>query len=78
MPVNNSERRKRGRPRKARPLRRLADTITQFHERTGISRAKIWRDMAAGKLKFVQPTPGGVRRIPYSEYARLGFDLPAD
>jgi hypothetical protein len=69
--------RKRGRPRKAR-ARQQADPVNVFCQRTDTSRAKAFRDMAAGRLKYVQTVPGGPRRIPHSEYARLGYDLPAE
>jgi hypothetical protein len=68
---------KRGRPPKKWP-RRSADSITEFCKRTGRSKSSVFRDMKNGSLKYVQIRPGCERRIPYSEFLRLGFDLPND
>jgi hypothetical protein len=71
--------RKRGRPRKQwKPAGRLADTVNQWCDRTGDSRATAFRKMADGRLRYVQDTPGGPRKIPHSEYTRHGYDLPAE
>ena len=59
-----------------RKVRRRADTVSQFSERTGFSRAKVWRGMKEGLIRYVQIGTGGDRRIPHSEYERLGFDMP--
>jgi hypothetical protein len=34
--------------------------------------------MKEGLIRYVQIGPSGDRRIPYSEYERLGFDMPDD
>jgi hypothetical protein len=34
--------------------------------------------MKSGLLRFIQSAPGAARHIPFSEYERLGFDVPAD
>jgi hypothetical protein len=61
-----------------REVRRRADTVSQFGQRTGFSRAKVWRGMKEGLIHYVQIGPNGDRRIPHSEYKRLGFDMPSD
>jgi excisionase family DNA binding protein len=59
--------------RNQRPtLPRLGDSIQDFIDRTGISRPTVYRMMADGRLKFIQVTDD-MRRIPTSEYVRLGF-----
>jgi excisionase family DNA binding protein len=62
---------KRG-PRKRRELAPVCVSPTEFAETTGISRPTIYRMMRDGTLKFAQPT-SGMRKIPVSEYARLGL-----
>lgn len=66
---------KRGRPVRKR-LRKRSYSVSEFSEITGQSRSTIFRQMAAGLLRFTQSHPGGARRIPDSEFVRLGFDLP--
>ena len=68
---------KRGRPPRRRS-RKLADTISEYCERTHQSRSTVFRQMERGDLRFVQVAPGYPRRIPHSEYRRLGFDMPID
>ena len=53
-------------------LTRLGDSVQDFIDRTGISRPTTYRMMADGRLKFIQVTDD-MRRIPTSEYVRLGF-----
>jgi hypothetical protein len=67
--------RKRGRPKRIR-LRPATTTVSDFCDLTGKSRSTAFRDMAAGRLRFVQETPGGIRRIPFSEFIRHGYDVP--
>ena len=64
--------RKRGRHRQRSTLTRLGDSVQDFIDRTGISRPTAYRMMADGRLKFIQVTDD-MRRIPTSEYVRLGF-----
>src|SRR4051812_33643177 len=61
------ERRSRVRP----PLPRVALTISEFAATTGISKASLYRMMLAGTLRYAQI--GATRRIPVSEYTRLGL-----
>ena len=64
---------KRRRGRRSKPtLTRLGDSVQDFIDRTGISRPTAYRMMADGRLKFIQVTDD-MRRIPTSEYVRLGF-----
>lgn len=66
---------KRRRVRRSKPtptITRLGDSVQDFVTRTGISRPTAYRMMADGRLQFIQVTDD-LRRIPTSEYARLGF-----
>jgi hypothetical protein len=69
--------RKRGRPRRPLP-KKQADTVSEWCQRTGESRATAFRKMAAGLLNYVQMAPGFPRRIPHSEYDRHGYDRPIE
>jgi hypothetical protein len=66
---------RRGRPRKARrrAVRRLSHRLPEFGAHIGKSRMTLWRWLRSGRLKFVQPVPGGPIEIPISEYVRLGY-----
>jgi hypothetical protein len=68
--ADTPERKKRGRPPKKR---KIADRIHEYCERTGDSRATAYRKMASGHLRFIQEGPGCTRKIPRSEYRRLGY-----
>jgi hypothetical protein len=68
---------KRGRPPRRRS-RKLADSVSEYCERTRQSRSTAFRQMERGDLRFVQVAPGHPRRIPHSEYRRLGYDMPED
>jgi|SoiMethySBSTD1v2_1073268.scaffolds.fasta_scaffold205156_1 excisionase family DNA binding protein len=65
------QRQKRG-PRKRRVIDRVSDTVDEFSRATGISKAVLYRMMADGRLRFAQVTPR-MRRIPTTEYSRLGL-----
>lgn len=67
-----SGKRKRGQHSQGHAPTRLGDSIQDFIDRTGISRATAYRMMADGRVKFIQVTDD-MRRIPTSEYVRLGF-----
>jgi excisionase family DNA binding protein len=67
-----SGKRKRGKQSQRSTLTRLGDSVQDFIDRTGISRPTVYRMMADGRLKFIQVTDD-MRRIPTSEYVRLGF-----
>jgi hypothetical protein len=68
---------KRGRPRRPLP-KKTADYVSEYCARTGKSRATAFREMADGRLKYVQTAPGAPRQIPHSEYERHGYDLPVE
>jgi excisionase family DNA binding protein len=53
------------------PLRRIAYTVGEWSQITGLSRPTIYRMMARGELRFVQF--GRTRRIPAEEKVRLGL-----
>jgi excisionase family DNA binding protein len=53
------------------PLRRIAYTVGEWSEITGLSRPTIYRMMSDGRLRFVQF--GRTRRIPAEEQIRLGL-----
>jgi hypothetical protein len=64
----------RGRPRKPPPgARRLSHRLTEFGAHIGKSRMTLWRWLHAGKLRYVQPVPGGPIEVPITEYLRLGY-----
>jgi excisionase family DNA binding protein len=69
--------RKRGRPKgsknKNRPQRPdpLGDTVNDFCAKMRCSRTTAYRMMRDGELKYIELGNRG-RRIPYSEYQRLG------
>jgi hypothetical protein len=68
----------RGRPKGSTSVRRVRkthDTVAEYMQRTGASRSTVNRRMKTGKLKFVQDVPGGLRRIPHSEYGRVGYEI---
>jgi hypothetical protein len=75
--MSDAQKAKRGRPRKSWPHKR-ADTVSEYCRRTGESRTTAFRKMKNGLLRFVQSAPGAARHIPFSEYERLGYDVPAD
>jgi excisionase family DNA binding protein len=54
-----------------KPLPRIAYTVTEWCEITGLSKPTSYRMMADGRLRFVQI--GATRRIPAEEKVRLGF-----
>jgi hypothetical protein len=74
----SSPKRKRGRPKGHRRGRRLTSTVNEWCGHTGESRSTVFRKMATGQLRFVQAEPNAPRRIPFSEYARHGYDTPTD
>jgi hypothetical protein len=64
--------RKRGKHSQRPTPTRLGDSVQDCIDRTGLSRPTAYRMMADGRLKFIQVTDD-MRRIPTSEYVRLGF-----
>jgi excisionase family DNA binding protein len=64
-------RQKRG-PRKQRPIAPVCVSPDEFSKATGISRPVVYRMMEDGRLHYVQVTPR-LRKIPTTEYARLGL-----
>ena len=75
--TSNQPPRRRGRPPRRR-ARKLAATVREYCEHTQQSRSTVFRQMERGDLRFIQVAPGFPRRIPFSEYRRLGFDVPTD
>jgi excisionase family DNA binding protein len=63
------QRRRRGHIRPSLP--RVAVTVGEFSATTGLSRPTLYRMMIEKKLRYAQI--GGTRRIPVSEYRRLGL-----
>jgi excisionase family DNA binding protein len=51
---------------------RLSDSVQEFSDRTGVSTQTLYKMMRAGRLRYVQVTDD-LRRIPTTEYIRLGF-----
>jgi excisionase family DNA binding protein len=70
MSLEHSPTRQRRR-RARRSIPRVALTVTEWTEATGLSVATTYRLMAAGKLRFTQF--GRTRRIPVEEQVRLGL-----
>jgi hypothetical protein len=67
--------RKRRRKREQKPRTpppRLTDSVRDFCARTGVSVQTAYKLMADGRLRYVQVTDD-LRRIPTTEYVRLGF-----
>jgi excisionase family DNA binding protein len=69
---NPPKKKKMGRPPHPRPEAQ-ADTITEFCAKMKCSRPTVYRMMKDGELKYIQIR--GERRIPHSEYGRLGLPL---
>jgi excisionase family DNA binding protein len=67
--IRKQRRHRRGR---ARLIAVLGDTVDQFVAKTNTSRATAFRMMADGRLRYVKLGPR-LRRIPTSEYERLGL-----
>jgi excisionase family DNA binding protein len=67
-----TRKRRRHRRTRAPVLAVLGDTVDQFVAKTNTSRATAFRMMADGRLRYVKLGPR-LRRIPTSEYARLGL-----
>ncbi len=68
----NLEQEKKKRLRKKRPVECVCVSPEEFSRATGISRPTIYRMMADGRLRFVQASER-MRKIPTSEYGRLGL-----
>jgi hypothetical protein len=50
----------------------LSDTVLEFRRKLKISHATAYRMMQRGEVNYIQIT-SKIRRIPLSEYRRLGF-----
>jgi excisionase family DNA binding protein len=74
MPTDENpiEQKKRRAPRKKREMERVCVSVDEFCRSTGTSKPTAYRMMASGKLKYVQLSTR-TRKIPTSEYARLGL-----
>jgi excisionase family DNA binding protein len=59
-------------PRPLGPAERICVSPYEMRDATGLSLATIYRMMKTGQLRFVQ-LGGRMRKIPTSEYARLGL-----
>jgi excisionase family DNA binding protein len=55
--------------RKREPLPRVAYSVTEWSQITGVSRPTIYRQMDSGELRFVLLRK--MRRIPATELVRL-------
>jgi hypothetical protein len=66
------KKKKMGRPPHPRP-KAEADTLTEFCAKMKCSRATAYRMMGDGTLKYIQLH--SERRIPHSEYERLGMPV---
>jgi excisionase family DNA binding protein len=73
MPSEINSKSKRAAPRQ-RLIQPIGLSINESVATTGLSRPKLYKLMAAGELRFIQI--GRTRRIPPSEFVRLGFDTP--
>jgi excisionase family DNA binding protein len=70
---STSPKSKRAAPRQ-RSIKPIGLSISESVAASGLSRPMLYRMMSAGKLRYVQV--GRTRRIPSSEFVRLGFDTP--
>jgi hypothetical protein len=61
----------RQRRRRSSTLPRVAVTINEFSDTTSLSRPTLYRMMQRGELHYT--LVNGMRRIPVSEYRRLGL-----
>jgi excisionase family DNA binding protein len=52
-------------------LPRVAVSVSEFSSTTKLSKPTLYRMMQRGQLRFAQI--GAIRRIPVSEYQRLGL-----
>jgi excisionase family DNA binding protein len=71
-PKSNSKT-KRAAPRQ-RPIAPIGLSVNESVATTGLSRPQLYKMMKAGELRYIQL--GRTRRIPPSEFVRLGFDTP--
>lgn len=60
------------RPRKQRPVVPVCVSPDEFSKATGISKPVVYRMMVDGRLRYAQVT-ARIRKIPITEYARLGL-----
>jgi hypothetical protein len=68
---NNTNKRQHGHHSRSPPAQ-LGDSIQEFMTKANVSRATVWRMMKTGKLRFIRLSDR-IRRIPTSEYRRLGL-----
>jgi hypothetical protein len=68
---NSTNKRQRGH-RSRVPPDQLGDSIQEFMAKANVSRATVWRMMKSGELRFIRLSER-IRRIPTSEYRRLGL-----
>ena len=61
--------------RNSRLRERVCVTVAEWCESTGTSKPSAYRAMAGGRLHYVQMSKR-VRRIPTTEYERLGLVAP--
>ena len=72
MSLEHSPARQARGARKRQAISRICVSPDEFAEATGISKPTLYRMMADGRLRFTQAT-SRMRKIPTSEYARLGL-----
>ena len=73
---DNPEPQKKRGPRKRRMIERVCVSVDEWCESTGFSKPTTYRWMADGRLRYVQ-FGSRMRKIPTTEYARLGL-LPSE
>jgi hypothetical protein len=66
---------KRSQPRHEQPVAPLGDTISEYILKVKTSKATAYRRMADGSLRYAMV--GKQRRIPLTEYVRMGL-VPAE
>jgi excisionase family DNA binding protein len=71
QPSTQPKKKKRG-PRKQRAIQPVCVSVDEWVRATGFSRPTTYRWMADGRLRFVQ-FGERMRKIPTSEYVRLGL-----
>jgi predicted DNA-binding transcriptional regulator AlpA len=70
--MKDTSRRRKRQPRQRQAVDRVCVSVTEFSQATGISRPVLYRMMDDGRLRYTQLT-SDMRRIPTSEYLRLGL-----
>jgi excisionase family DNA binding protein len=75
MPLEHSPQRQKRSQRKTQVMERVCVSVNEWCESTGTSKPTTYRMMADGRLRYVQ-IGKRTRKIPITEYTRLGLPPP--